>query len=211
MWPPSVAARAVPGEDGAQVPFAEDQDAVGEFFLGSHEPFDRGQLSPGGGLGLDEELDVSGRRARPSSVSQLRNWPRTRWSRRSEHVRDHAYRVDRRSPQGRRARPTSGIPGVALAVLESPRRLTSGARRRPACPGRHHQPAHPADHHPSPPRAPVRRQVLHLFRDWLWEPGLGELFRRAPARPARGRLDRPPDRAPTAPGSSSTTKAPSAA
>jgi hypothetical protein len=33
MWSPRVVVRAGPGEDGPQVPFAEDQDAVGQ--LGS--------------------------------------------------------------------------------------------------------------------------------------------------------------------------------
>jgi hypothetical protein len=48
MWPPPVVAGAVSGEDGLQVPFTEDQDAVGE--LGSDdqnesfgEQFARGQ------------------------------------------------------------------------------------------------------------------------------------------------------------------------
>jgi hypothetical protein len=40
MWPPSVVVGAVSGEDGPQVPLAEDQDAVGEFGSGGqHESF----------------------------------------------------------------------------------------------------------------------------------------------------------------------------
>ena len=36
VWPPTVVVGAVLGEDGPQVPLAEDQDAVGE--LGSDGP-----------------------------------------------------------------------------------------------------------------------------------------------------------------------------
>jgi len=40
MWPPTVVVGAVAGEDGPQVPLAEDQDAVGEFGSGGqHEAF----------------------------------------------------------------------------------------------------------------------------------------------------------------------------
>jgi hypothetical protein len=31
MWPPTVVVGAVAGEDGPQVPLADDQDAIGEF------------------------------------------------------------------------------------------------------------------------------------------------------------------------------------
>ena len=34
MWPAAVVVGGVPGKDGPQVPFAEDQDAVGEFGSG---------------------------------------------------------------------------------------------------------------------------------------------------------------------------------
>ena len=34
VWPSAVVVGAVPGEDASQVPFAEDQDAVGEFGSG---------------------------------------------------------------------------------------------------------------------------------------------------------------------------------
>jgi hypothetical protein len=37
MWPPAVVVGAVFGEDGPQVPFAEDQDAVGEFGSGGQD------------------------------------------------------------------------------------------------------------------------------------------------------------------------------
>ena len=37
MWPLPVVVGAVPGEDGPQVPFAEDQDAVGEFGSGGQD------------------------------------------------------------------------------------------------------------------------------------------------------------------------------
>ena len=40
MWPSTVVVGAVAGEDGLQVPLAEDQDAVGEFGSGGqHEAF----------------------------------------------------------------------------------------------------------------------------------------------------------------------------
>jgi hypothetical protein len=40
MGPPTVVVGAVLGEDGLQVPFAEDQDAVAEFSSnGQHESF----------------------------------------------------------------------------------------------------------------------------------------------------------------------------
>ena len=37
MWPPAVVVGAVLGEDGPQVPFTEDQDAVGEFGSGGQD------------------------------------------------------------------------------------------------------------------------------------------------------------------------------
>jgi hypothetical protein len=37
MWPPPVVVRAVPSEDGPQVPFTEDQDAVGELGSGGQD------------------------------------------------------------------------------------------------------------------------------------------------------------------------------
>ena len=37
MWPSAVVVGAVPGEDASQVPFAEDQDAVGEFGSGGQD------------------------------------------------------------------------------------------------------------------------------------------------------------------------------
>ena len=37
VWPSAVVVGAVLGEDGPQVPFAEDQDAVGEFGSGGQD------------------------------------------------------------------------------------------------------------------------------------------------------------------------------
>ena len=37
MWPPAVVVGAVLGEDGPQVAFAEDEDAVGEFGSGGQD------------------------------------------------------------------------------------------------------------------------------------------------------------------------------
>jgi hypothetical protein len=37
MWPPPVVVRAVPGKDGPQVAFAEDEDAVGELGSGGQD------------------------------------------------------------------------------------------------------------------------------------------------------------------------------
>jgi len=37
MWPSAVVVGAVPREDGSQVPFTEDQDAVGEFGSGGQD------------------------------------------------------------------------------------------------------------------------------------------------------------------------------
>jgi hypothetical protein len=40
VWSPTVVMRAVLGQDGAQVPLTEDQDAIGEFGSGGqHESF----------------------------------------------------------------------------------------------------------------------------------------------------------------------------
>jgi hypothetical protein len=37
MWPPAVVVVGVAGEEGSQVPFAEDQDAVGELGSGGQD------------------------------------------------------------------------------------------------------------------------------------------------------------------------------
>ena len=37
MWPAAVVVGGVPGKDGPQVSFAEDQDAVGEFRSGGED------------------------------------------------------------------------------------------------------------------------------------------------------------------------------
>jgi hypothetical protein len=72
-----------------------------------------------------------------------------------------------------------------------PRRRHAG--RRPAPPGPHHQPARPADCGPARIAHSAHRQVLHLPRDWPFEPGLDELFRRALHDPSQP----PPDHRPT--------------
>jgi hypothetical protein len=54
MRPPAVVVGAVLGEDGPQVPFAEDQDAVGEFGSGgSDEAFGEAVRSRASGWDLD--------------------------------------------------------------------------------------------------------------------------------------------------------------
>ena len=54
MWSPPVLMRAVPGEDGPQVPFAEDQDAVGQLGPVADEEPD------GGGALLEVYQQVAG-------------------------------------------------------------------------------------------------------------------------------------------------------
>ena len=44
MWPAAVVVGAVPGEDASQVPFAEDQDAVGDFGSGGQDESGRLEL-----------------------------------------------------------------------------------------------------------------------------------------------------------------------
>src|SRR5512133_546238 len=54
MLPPTVVVGAVLGEDGGQVPFAEDQDAVGEFGSGGQdEAFGEAVRSRASGRDLD--------------------------------------------------------------------------------------------------------------------------------------------------------------
>ena len=58
-----------------------------------------------------------------------------------------------------------------------PGRRRAGRRPPPPVPHRHHP--RPADHHPGRLAHSAHQQTVHLPRDWPFEPGLDELFRRA--------------------------------
>jgi hypothetical protein len=72
MWPAAVVVDAVPGEDGPQVAFAEDQDAVGEFGSdGQHEAFGEAVRSRASRRDL-HRVDAGPGQDR---VDEVVNWP----------------------------------------------------------------------------------------------------------------------------------------